>query len=166
MLFYSPQTSLNVHIYFLLKIIYLYLGLNFKDVYNIVDQCSCELTNTYLFREYIASISLESNLVFVPCIKTVLAIIIHYRANHIPVSHVSRCKLVPRISLCQRINILVHTKDILRVSACHNVSIMTCVINVRHSVTPWVTIFDRTNLYIFPVRTFILVCMSIFPSPV
>ena len=91
---------------------------------------------------------------------------IHYRTKHIPVSHVSFCNLVLGISLCQRINILVHTKDILRFNACHNVSIMTCVINARRSVTPQVTTFNRTNLYIFHVRTFNIVCLSVFPSPV
>ena len=56
--------------------------------------------------------------------------------KHIPVSRVSFRKLVPGISPCQRINMLVHTKDILRVSAFQNVSILARGINVRCSVTP------------------------------
>ena len=51
-------------------------------------------------------------------------------------SHVFLRKVVPMISLCQDINTLIHTKDILRVSACQNESIMTPVINVRHLMTP------------------------------
>ena len=77
----------------------------------------------------------------------------HYHTKHIPVSRVSLRKLVPGISSCQRINTLVHTKDILRVSACQNVSIMTYGINFRRSVTPGAMTFDRINSYIFPVRT-------------
>ena len=69
-------------------------------------------------------------------IENVLAIVNHYRKKHIPVLRVSLCKLVPRISLYQRINILVHTKDILRAGAFQNVSIMTRVINFRRFVTP------------------------------
>ena len=53
-----------------------------------------------------------SGLVFVPRIKTVLDIIIHYRTKHIPVSHVSLCKLVPVLSPCQQINTLVDTNYI------------------------------------------------------
>ena len=59
-----------------------------------------------------------------------------YCTKHIPVSHVSLRKLAPGISPCRLINTLVHTKDILRVSVCHNVSIMTCVIKFQRSVTP------------------------------
>ena len=96
-----------------------------------------------------------------PRIETVLAIMNHYRTKHKPVSHVSLCKLVPGISLCQRINGLVYTQDILRVSACQNVSIMTRGSNVRRSVTlvplmfdipehQGVMTFDRTNSYTSP----------------
>ena len=60
----------------------------------------------------------------------------HYRTQHIPVSRVSLHKLLPGVSPRQRINMLVHTKDILCVSACQNVSIMTHSINVQRSVTP------------------------------
>ena len=94
----------------------------------LVHQCIYELTNTSLFLVDISS--LYSTLVFVPCIETVLSVMIHYRTRHIPVSHVSICKLVPGIPPCQHINTLVHTNYIPRVSACQNVSIMTCVINV------------------------------------
>ena len=79
-----------------------------------------------------------------PRIETVLEIVNHYRTKHIPVSRVSLRKLVPGISPCQRINVLVHTKYILRVSVCHNLSIITCVINVRRSVTPVSFIYDVT----------------------
>ena len=129
-----------------------------------VDQCNFELTNTSLL--IVDSFSLYSILIFVPRIKTVLAIMIHYCTKHIPVSHVSFCKLVPGISLCQSINTLVCTKDILRVSVCQNVLIMTCVINVWRSVTPQFTTFDCTDSYIFPVRTSVLFCPSVFPLPV
>ena len=44
-------------------------------------------------------------------------------------------RTVPGISWFQRITTLVHTKDILRVSTCQNVSIMTRGINTRRSVT-------------------------------
>ena len=71
-----------------------------------------------------------------PRIETVLAIMNHESTKHIPMSRISLRKLVPGISPCQRINMLVHTKDILHVSACHNVSIMARGINVRRSVTP------------------------------
>ena len=71
-----------------------------------------------------------------PRIETVLAIMNHYHTKHIPVSRVSLRELVAGISPCQRINTLVHTKDILRVIACQNVPIMTRGINVRRSVTP------------------------------
>ena len=80
-----------------------------------LDQYSCELTNTYLLLVDVSS--LYNILVFVPRIETIIAIIIHYLTKHIPVSHVSLRKLVPGISPCQRMNTLVHTKDILRVSA-------------------------------------------------
>ena len=129
-----------------------------------LDQCSFELTNTSLLLVY--SSSLQSSLVFVPRIKTGLEIIIHYRTKNIPVSHISLCKSVPRISPFQFINTLFHNKDILRVSACKNVSIMIHVINVQHSMRLCITTFNHTNLYIFPVRTFVLVCPSICPSHV
>ena len=79
-----------------------------------------------------------------PRIETFLAIMIHSRTKYIPVSHISLCKLVPGKSPCKRMNMLVNTKDILRISACQKVSIMTHVINARRSVTPRVTTFDRT----------------------
>ena len=120
-----------------------------------LDQCSCELNNTSLL--LLDSSSIYSSLIFVPRIEAFLAIMIHYRTKHIPVSHIYLCKLLPGTSRCKRINTLVHTKDILRVSDCQKVSIMTHVINVRRSVTPWVTTFDRTNSYIFPIRTCALV---------
>ena len=109
---------------------------------------------------------LYSSLVFVPLIETVLAIIIHHRIKHIPVSHIYLCKLVPCIYLCQHLNTLVHIKDILRVSAFQNVSIMTREINVRRSVTPQFATFDRTNSYILLIRAYILVYLYVFPSPV
>ena len=90
----------------------------------------------------------------------------HYRNKHIPLLHVSLCKLVQGISLCQLTNTLVHTKYILHGSACQNVSIMTRFIHVQRSVTPRVTKFDCVNLYIFPVRTSVIVFPSVCPSPV
>ena len=78
----------------------------------------------------------QISLVFVPRIETVLAIMNHYCTKHITVSHIFLHELVPGTSPCQHINMFVHTKDILRVSACQNASIMTCSINFRHYVTP------------------------------
>ena len=66
----------------------------------------------------------------------------NYLTKHISVSRLSLSKLVPGISPCQRINPLVHTKDILRVIVCQNVSIMTRVIIIQRSVKPVSLISD------------------------
>ena len=71
-----------------------------------------------------------------PIIETVSANMNHYRTKKISVSRVSLSNLVPALSTYQHINMLIHTKDILCVSAFHKVSIMTRGINVQCSVTP------------------------------
>ena len=77
-----------------------------------------------------------------PCIETVLAIMNLYGTKPISMSRVSLRKLVTWISPCQRINTLVHTKDILRVSVFQNVSIITRGINVWRCVTPVLLMSD------------------------
>ena len=55
---------------------------------------------------------------------------IYDRTKHIPVSHVYLRKLVPWIYPCQRIHMLVHTKDMLMVGVCQNVKLMALAINL------------------------------------
>ena len=71
-----------------------------------------------------------------PHIETALEIMNNYRTKHIPVLRISLRKLVSGISPSQRINVLVNTKDILRVNACKKVSMMNRGINARRSITP------------------------------
>ena len=85
-----------------------------------------------------------SSVVWFLCLvsKLFYQIMNHYCTKHIPVSCVLLRTLVPGISLCQLINELFYNKDILCVSACHNVSRTTREINERRSVTPVSLIFD------------------------